>query len=571
MMAVIKPKVNETQEFIEIAFDFSNPLDLVREAINNSFDANATEMTMLFEAITKYGKKKFKITLEDNGTGMDMDGLTSFFDLGNSMSRGDDEKIGEKGHGTKVYINCDSIEVDTKKDGVRYIAKMDEPKYKLLDGKIPEVNVDIIDNDPSDDDATWTKITIIGYNDDDRTKFTHAQLKDYIMWFTKMGSIEKEFGINKNASTILKLRGVDRPENQGFETLRFGHFFPKETATISELLDTYMANAPKYHCKKWIFEGTLDNSPEVRYQAVFYLEGNRIKYDYNEMLKRSGYSAPKGAYTVQERYGLWLCKDYMPIQRKNEWITKKGSEYTKFHAFINCQELKLTANRGSIENTPSEVLKDIRSAVQKIYEKILESDEWFDVTYLEDEADAYNTREKEDKDYAKRIALVNKAKIATYKGLHLVEPQKEQGVFSLYMQIAQKEPDLFPFTIIDYDTHSGIDVIVKENNPSLPLSRDNLFYVEFKFLLERNFNHSFTHLKNIICWDIKLSNNEEISDVSKAKRVLKIIPPETEEDYTRYFLDDARDGIKIEIFVLKTYLKEKLGIDFTPRTINDCF
>lgn len=144
-------------------------------------------------------------------------------------------------------------------------------------------------------------------------------------------------------------------------------------------------------------------------------------------------------------------------------------------------------------------------------------------------------------------------------------------MFSLYMQIAQKEPDLFPFTIIDFDTHSGIDVIVKENNPSLPLSRDNLFYVEFKFLLERNFNHSFTHLKNIICWDIKLSNNEEISDVSKAKRVLKIIPPETEEDYTRYFLDDARDGIKIEIFVLKTYLKEKLGIDFTPRTINDCF
>ena len=105
----------------------------------------------------------------------------------------------------------------------------------------------------------------------------------------------------------------------------------------------------------------------------------------------------------------------------------------------------------------------------------------------------------------------------------------------------------------------------------MPLSRDNLFYVEFKFLLERNFNHSFTHLKNIICWDIKLSNNEEISDVSKAKRVLKIIPPETEEDYTRYFLDDARSGIKIEIFVLKTYLKEKLGIDFTPRTINDCF
>jgi hypothetical protein len=30
----ITPKVDETQEFIEIANDFANPLDLVREAIS---------------------------------------------------------------------------------------------------------------------------------------------------------------------------------------------------------------------------------------------------------------------------------------------------------------------------------------------------------------------------------------------------------------------------------------------------------------------------------------------------------------------------------------------------------
>ena len=82
------------------------------------------------------------------------------------------------------------------------------------------------------------------------------------------------------------------------------------------------------------------------------------------MIRRSGYNAPAGAYTIQERYGLWLCKDFMPIQRKNEWITTKGSEYTKFHAFINCQDLRLTANRGSIENTPSEVLQDLMDVVK---------------------------------------------------------------------------------------------------------------------------------------------------------------------------------------------------------------
>ena len=113
------------------------------------------------------------------------------------------------------------------------------------------------------------------------------------------------------------------------------------------------------------------------------------------MLRRKGKIAQEGAYTVQERYGLWLCKDFMPIQRKNEWITSKGSEYTKFHAFVNCQDLRLTANRGSIDNTPSEILEDLRKAVQEIYNEIIQGDDWIDLEWLDSEVTAYNTAEKE--------------------------------------------------------------------------------------------------------------------------------------------------------------------------------
>ena len=35
----ITPTVDQTQEFIEIANDFSNPLELVREALSNAYDA----------------------------------------------------------------------------------------------------------------------------------------------------------------------------------------------------------------------------------------------------------------------------------------------------------------------------------------------------------------------------------------------------------------------------------------------------------------------------------------------------------------------------------------------------
>ena len=100
----LTPKVDEVQEFIEIATDFGNRLDLVREAISNSFDANATKIWIDFSVIQEHGESVLKIVLRDNGEGMDEEGLQSFFDLGNSLRRGDSSKIGHKGHGTKLGL-----------------------------------------------------------------------------------------------------------------------------------------------------------------------------------------------------------------------------------------------------------------------------------------------------------------------------------------------------------------------------------------------------------------------------------------------------------------------------------
>lgn len=49
-------------------------------------------------------EKVLRITIGDDGRGMDEEGLRSFFDLGNSLNKHDSEAIGEKGHGTKVYF-----------------------------------------------------------------------------------------------------------------------------------------------------------------------------------------------------------------------------------------------------------------------------------------------------------------------------------------------------------------------------------------------------------------------------------------------------------------------------------
>lgn len=557
----LTPKVNETQEFIEIANDFSNPLELVREAISNSFDAQAKKIEILFSVIPEYGEKILEIIIKDDGIGMDIDRLQSFFDLGNSYSRGKADTIGEKGHGTKVYFNSSYIEVRTVRNGKMLKAWIKEPYKTLFDGKIPIVNVLEEDSDL----PNQTEIIIKGYNNNRRDKFTHEILKDYIKWFTKFGSVESVFGIDKYNDVKLLLKGLNRQEP---EEISFGHYFPNESKSVQDLFDEYLVKAPDFYCKKIIKKGQLKNFPEIKYEAVFCIEGNRIKQDYNHMLRRRGYQAPEGAYTVQERYGLWICKDYIPIQRKNEWITKKGSEYTKFHAFFNCQDFRLTANRGSIENTPSEIMQDVKHEVEAIYNEIINSDDWRELEWLEDEADAFNSTEKEKNDFKWRTSKVNKANIAQYKNTVFIQPERESGVFALLVQLSILEPDLFPFTILDYDTHSGIDIIVKGDHTT-PIQHSKLFYIELKYFLTKQFNHSFENLHSIICWDTDIKHNDIVEDIKKEERKMIIVPPENQNDYRKYFLDSPRKAHKIEVFVLKDYIKQKLNISFRPRTADD--
>jgi hypothetical protein len=335
------------------------------------------------------------------------------------------------------------------------------------------------------------------------------------LWFTKFGSIEHQFGIQALGNVKLNLKGLDRDD---YETLDFGHPFPQESTDVNTLFDQYTVQAPNHYCRRFIYCGSLPNHPEVRYHTVFSVEGKRVKYESNPMLRRPGYNAPDGAYTVQDRYGLWLCKDFIPIQRKNEWITTKGSEFTKLHAFVNCQALKLTANRGSIENTPAEILQDIETVVRNTYEKIVESDDSLQLNYLEEEAEGYNTIEKEKKNFAIRVNKANRSNIAYYKDIVLVEPKRESGVQSLVVQLMTIEPALFPFVVVDYDTHEGIDVIVKAND-GVPVNGSRLYYVEFKNLLSSDFNHSFENLHSIVCWDTDLKHGELTSNMERLSKM----------------------------------------------------
>jgi len=560
MSYTYKPKVNEIQEFIEIANDFANPLDIVREAISNSYDAHANLISMSFDAIKQAGETIFKIIITDNGNGMTEESLKSFFDLGNSTRKHDIDAIGEKGHGTKVYFNSKKVKVTTCNGHNKIQAEIINPYNDLYDGKIPDVNIHILEETIEHS----TTIEIFEYNKNRRDKFTHEMIKDYILWFTRHGGIDVVAG-SKYKDVVIKLKGLNKDE---YEDIKFGHIFPKESSSLEKLLDDYDAKAPDYYCKRIYKKLNLKQHPEVAIEIIFSIEGKYVKYDYNKMIRRSGYSAPEGSYTMAERYGLWLCKDYIPVQRNNEWVTTKGQEHTRFQAFVNCQDFRLTANRGSIENTPTELLLDIENTVKEVHNNIIASDDWNNIDWLEEEASAVLTVEREKKSYSWRIEKIKKSNIANYKGYTLIQPDKEQGVYSLFLILKTIEPSLFPFYILDYDTHEGIDVIVKGDDTT-PIQSSKLYYVEFKNRLDRNFNHSFENIHSIICWDTDIKNDEEISDLQHEGRKMVITKKDTQKTHTTYMLINPRKAHNIEVYVLKDYLKEKLGIEFRPRTSKD--
>lgn len=555
------PSVDESREFLEIASDFANPLDLVREAISNSYDHDASNITLLFDVVDQYGEPTLTIQIEDDGIGMNRRRLEAFFNLGDSPSRDRNGRIGEKGHGTKIYFHSSRVEVATCDGNNSYKARMENPFRSLHDGEIPQVKVE---RKHTPGNESGTSILITGYNHNRRKHFNHLQIRDHIQWFTKHGSIEHVFGRRDYSDVTVYLSGLDYQDSSP-EELSFGHPFPETSASISELFDQHFAKAARYYCDRFTETGHLPNFPDIEYWAVFSIEGSRVKYSYNDLLRRRGMTPPEGAYRTDQRYGLWVCKDFIPVERKNEWIADRGWEFTQFHAFINCQRFNLTANRGSVDNTLPEIMDDVQTVASRIYDNISSRDEWRELQTLKEEVKAYKTEKQEEEDYEYRKRRANRAKTAKYMGATLVEPDQENGVFAIVIQLLTVDEDSLPFTVVDYDTQRGIDLLVK-GDASTPINYAKLYYVELKrYLTDDPFNHTFRNLHSIVCWDTDLAHNQVVEDLTGEERKVRIHGDEN-DGYTKFFLDREGAAHKIEVIVLRQYLKEQFDIEFTPRT-----
>lgn len=108
-MNICTPSVKDISLYREIAKNLVNPLEVPREAISNSIDAEAKNISI---DIYRNSEGVFCISFTDDGYGMNYSDIESFFNLGDS--RKDDRNIGEKGLGTKIFFKSERIIVDTE-------------------------------------------------------------------------------------------------------------------------------------------------------------------------------------------------------------------------------------------------------------------------------------------------------------------------------------------------------------------------------------------------------------------------------------------------------------------------
>ncbi len=189
----IRPRVNEAREFLEIAKDFKDPKEIIREALSNSWDAESSHVSIRFDLIRISGTRSKKIVVEisDDGEGMsnepreviDCSEIEGFFNLGDSLKR--QGSIGTKGHGKKIYYKSHGITVDTWKGGRHIHAETEvEPWVSLNHGIVPTYKYDVED-DPA---GKGTRIRVDGFQAKQLEFKSLDKLTEYVQWYTVLGS-----------------------------------------------------------------------------------------------------------------------------------------------------------------------------------------------------------------------------------------------------------------------------------------------------------------------------------------------------------------------------------------------
>ena len=213
----------------------------------------------------------------------------------------------------------------------------------------------------------------------------------------------------------------------------------------------------------------------------------------------------------------------------------------------------MTANRGSVTLSNQDVMKELEHEVDKFIKEIDKDLTDQGLKKYEEEIKAIQTLEEEKKAYNQRRKNIEEKeiyKVGPKENSKIVYvPENETELFYIYTKISTLYPNEFPFEPMDYNATKGIDMLVKTG---LGMYGRDYAYVELKRTLDNRvaFNHSFSNLLYILCWEVseRVSDGAEFYSKIDGKDKKWIYEQNSEKKYLR-----CSEGsvINIQIIELK--------------------
>lgn len=422
-------------------------------------------------------------------------------------------------------------------------------------------------------------------------KLNHAYLRDYIKWYTVVGSLHPLFDKKIQSKDIkLYLAGLKQDDFSrnycslemidpiptfetingiSYEIITLGHYFPPNRYSESAMKSyakSIKSNKAYYdYYSRTIYNDTVVCSNNTSFRLIIHLEGYETKRKYDILLSKRGRARNKLTHTDSERYGLWVCKGGVPVEKVDDWIEggKGSGSYTYMQAFIDCDDFQLTANRGSIQNSEIEKIEIIKSQLNTILNDSSIKSLMNERSEMEQLEKQIQSIENDQADLQIRSKLSQQRKTITLPcGRILLEPTKlktgysESETMILLIQIMTLYPKLFTFNLLDYNTSKGIDFVVDINGTPK--------YIELKGTLNKKINHPFRYIDRFICYDINLKADDIVNDIEDFDTKLTINRDDKfasfdnqfkNNIYKSYQLIPSSSQIKsMEIIVLKEIL-----------------
>jgi len=279
---------------------YGESIELVRELVNNAYDADATRVNVQIN--------KDKIVVEDNGNGMDLEGLKEYFNIGSPQKRilkksprFAREMIGQFGIGKFSSLSaCQRFEVWTKKGSFAATVTFDKNE--------------------------WEK----------NKEFWHLPLK------IQSPQPKQRDGTRVSLTGLIK--------NFKISDVR------------AHLMETVPLRSPNFSV---YVNGERLSSQYVAGRKIPFLEGTKFGTVYGEIVLVTSGSSPRDKAGIQCKVkGVTIKRDFFGLENL-------GSPAKKIYGFVNANFLPITSDRtGFITDSPEyqafkEVMQQVAKRVRK--------------------------------------------------------------------------------------------------------------------------------------------------------------------------------------------------------------